>query len=175
MRRSFVGLVLGAAVAGCSGAANQTQGITDALATSKTDPSGGTVSGGTGASSTGTSVSNLGNTGVLIAPPNFSPGSCLFVPDDEDLNGFIRTGPEGKMYLKVNDHSGTIIVTPLGGSAWVGTGRATIDWPNYKGDPADNVNMKVDGDVSLNGQTAKASCHYLVAAGRKIQETLSIH
>jgi hypothetical protein len=173
MRKAFVFLVSGAALAACSGPPTQTQPVTDASATSNANPPAGGVAGGTG--STGTSVTRLGNTGVLIAPPNFSPGSCLFVPDDQDLNGFIRVGPDGKMYLKVNDHSGTIIVTPLGGAAWVGTGRATIDWPNYQGDPANNVNMKVDGDVASNGQTAKASCHYLVAAGKKIQETLKIH
>jgi len=165
MRRTWIPVVLSAAVLGCSEAPTptQTQDLSDPTVDAKVTPTG------TG----GSSVTPLGNTGVLLAPPNFSPGSCLFVPDG-DLNGFIRIDQNGKAYLKVNDHSGTIIVTPLGGVAWVGTGRATIDWPNYRGNPANNVNMQVDGDVTANGQNARASCHYLVAGGKKVQESLQI-
>jgi hypothetical protein len=165
MRTMFVTVLFGAAITACSSEPSQTPSPTDVTAESRLDPA---------AAAGQKSFGDLGDVGVLLAPPNFTPGSCLFVPDGS-LAGFIRTGPDGKEYLKVNDHAGTVIVTPLGGETWVGTGRATIDWPNYKGDPADNVNMMVDGNVSSNGQTAKASCHYLVAHGKKIQAVLSIH
>jgi hypothetical protein len=165
MRGALFTLFVGAALVGCSDASTQMQQPNDStlIALAK------------GANGNGTSFASLGDVGVLLAPPNFSPGSCLFVPDDQSIAGYIRTGPDGKQYLKVNDHSGLVIITPLGGATWVGTGRATIDWPNYKGSPADNVNMTVVGDVSFGGQTVKGSCHFLIAGGNKIQESLSLH
>lgn len=118
----------------------------------------------------------LGNTGVLLAPPNFSTGSCLFVPTNRNLNGSVRTMSDGSLYLSVNDQHGIIYVTPPGGDTWVGTGTVLIDWPDYTiGGAVANVDMQVNGDVSLNGQLAKASCHYAVVGGGKLQETLTIY
>lgn len=165
MYRALVTLLAGVSIAACSEAPTKPLQPADAPP-SLQQPAG---------SAAGADFANLGNEGVLLAPPNFTPGSCLFIPDDESLAGFIRTGPDGKQYLKVNDHSGLVVVTPNGGDTWIGTGRATIDWPNYRGDPADNVNMSVSGEVSAGGRTLSASCHYLVAAGRKIHESLTLH
>jgi hypothetical protein len=121
-------------------------------------------------------LKGLGSTAVLLAPPNFSPGSCLFVPTDQDLDGSIQTMPDSSQYLTVSDQRGTIYVTPLGGDTWVGTGTVTIDWPGYtNGGAAANVDMQVSGEVSLNGQSASVACHYVVASGEKLQETLAMY
>jgi hypothetical protein len=121
-------------------------------------------------------IKGLGNVAVLLAPPNFSSGSCLFVASDQDLDGSIQTMSDGSQSLSVNDQHGVIYVTPLGGDTWVGTGTATINWPGYtNGGAAADVDMQVSGDISLDGQSAQANCHYVVTAGAKIQETLTIY
>lgn len=118
---------------------------------------------------TGATIVKFGQTGVDLSLPT---GTCMFRPDGAgNYNNFLRTNTDGSVFLKLQDESGTITVIPTGGRAWVGTGRANVIWPNYRGDAntADWFEMTIVGSVSAGGQTAHATCEYRIANGNAVE------
>lgn len=109
---------------------------------------------------------------------NLPTGTCMFRPDGSgNYNNFTRTNPDGSVFLKLQDESGTITVMPTGGSVWVGSGRANVVWPNYQADvsTADWFELMMVGTVSAGNHSANVTCKYRIANGDAVEWFIKLH
>ncbi len=109
--------------------------------------------------------------GVDIPLPTI--GTCTFRPDGwGEFNNFLRTNPNGSRDLKVEDASGRITVTLLGGPTWSGTGRVNVIWPSYP--TGDNFEATIVGNVSFGARTASAVCKDRIANGVGVEAFIKL-
>jgi len=163
MRPSVVVIALCGLVVSCSEAPTRPMSIA---------AGSGTLTRAPGA---GAAVVKFSETGVDL---NLPSGTCMFRPDGSgNYNNFIRTNPDGSVFLKLQDESGSLTVIPAGGRPWVGTGRANVIWPNYRGDvtTADWFELTFVGTVSAGDQTANATCKYRIANGVGVEWFINLH
>jgi hypothetical protein len=107
-----------------------------------------------------------------------STGSCTFLPDAaSQFNNFLRTNPDGSQDLKLNDQSGSVVVTLVGGQTWTGAGRITVYWPNFHfGDTvADYFEETVVGSVSRQGVSANVVCKDRIAHGIAVEQFIRLN
>jgi hypothetical protein len=101
-------------------------------------------------------------------------GTCTFRPDGSgNYNNFLRTNPNGSLDFKVEDATGRITVTPLGGQTWTGTGRVNVIWPSYP--TGDNFEATIVGTVSLGARTANATCKDRIANGVGVEAFIKLY
>jgi hypothetical protein len=104
--------------------------------------------------------------------------TCQFRPDGSgNYNNFIRTNPDGTVFLKLQDESGSVTVIQRGGHTWAGTGRANVIWPEYRGDitTADWFELTIVGRVSAGNQHANVTCKYRIANGIGVEAFVRLH
>jgi hypothetical protein len=109
---------------------------------------------------------------------NLPAGTCQFRPDGSgNYNNFIRTNPDGTVFLKLQDESGSVTVIQRDRHTWTGTGRVNVIWPEYRGDitTADWFEMTIVGTVSAGSQRATVTCKYRIANGVGVEAFVNLH
>jgi hypothetical protein len=123
-------------------------------------------------SGNGATFITVSEEGVDIPLPTI--GVCTFRPDGSgQFNNFLRTNPNGSRDLKVEDASGRITVTLVGGPTWSGIGRVSVIWPSYP--TGDNFEATIAGTVSLGAQTANATCKDRIANGVGVEAFIKLY
>ena len=116
-----------------------------------------------GGSAGGADFLSVSETGVDALLPD---GFCSFRPDGSgEFNNFLRTAVSGTRTLKIQDASGTVIISPFGAPEWRGTGRVNVSWPNYPSDQTFEMMMVGDHDAVGNA----ATCKYRIANGNLVE------
>ena len=155
MKRSLVILVACVVVAGCAESSTPSQ-IPDQDAAGVAFARGGVGPGGA-------QFLHVDPTGVDALLPG---GFCSFRPDDSgEFNNFLRTNPNEKRFLKIEDASGSVSVVVFGGSTWSGKGRVNVSWPDYP--TGQSFEMTMVGDHDAAGHAA--TCNYKIANGVAVQ------
>jgi hypothetical protein len=114
----------------------------------------------------------VAETGVNLPLPGI--GSCLFLPDGSgQFNNFLRTNPDGSRFIKIEDASGTLVVTPFGGQTWIGTGHVNVNWPNYP--DGTSFELTMNGTVLSGGRTMAATCKDLIVKGVAVETFIKLH
>jgi hypothetical protein len=101
-------------------------------------------------------------------------GSCVFLPDGSGhFNNFLRTSPDGSRFIKIEDASGTLVVTPFGGQTWIGAGHVNVNWPSYP--DGTSFELTMNGTVLSAGRTASAACKDLIVKGVAVETFIKLH
>jgi len=111
---------------------------------------------------------SVGETGVDAPLPG---GFCTFRPDGVgEFNNFLRTDPDGTPFLKIQDASGTVTITPVGEARWSGHGRVTVNWPGYPAGQSFEMVMTGDPD----GEGPGAICKDKIANGVRVESFVRV-
>src|SRR5215211_6702657 len=98
-------------------------------------------------------------------------GECTFRLDAAEPMNFAEGTGTRSRYLKLNGRRGELTIDPVGGKRWSGSGRLSIDWPDYPN--SDTFELKMDGVGSTAG-SAPASCKYQIADGVGVDWYVSV-
>jgi hypothetical protein len=123
-------------------------------------------------SAQGAEFITVSETGVNLPLPGI--GSCVFLPDGSgQFNNFLRGNPDGSHFLKIEDASGTLVVTPFGGQTWIGTGHVSVNWPNYP--DGTSFELTMNGTVLSGGRAMSATCKDLIVKGVAVETFIKLH
>jgi hypothetical protein len=114
----------------------------------------------------------VSETAVNLSLPGI--GSCVFLPDGSGhFNNFLRTSPDGSRFIKLEDASGTLVVTPLSGQTWIGAGHVNVNWPSYP--DGTSFELTMNGTVLSGGRTASVACKDLIVKGVAVETFIKLH
>ncbi len=100
--------------------------------------------------------------GVRNTDPDGDFCGARLDPPVDDINDFIRTNPDGSIFIHWSEHASTLTLIPAGGAVFRGTGTMTVNSGfAFPGSFLDPTRFTASGRVTdAGGVTKQAVCRF---------------